>query len=106
MLRFNKKDCPAQLCRYLHLLRLIIDIYQQQIVQDQILDKTVLVHSFPVCRDQILKLAGPKASRRGNISLVPAKRQHIFRRLLTADKKQPCAVLDILFRLLGIFNEF
>ena len=48
--RLDQEHHSSQFYRYLHLLRLIVYIHQQHVIQNQILDKTILVHLLLICK--------------------------------------------------------
>ena len=89
ILGFDQEHRPPEFHRDLHLLRLIINIHQQHIVQNQILDKTVLIHLLLVSKQKILQLADSKPARHLHLRTSPFQHKDVTWVLVVMHKKHP-----------------
>ena len=95
ILCLDQEHAASQLYRYLKLLRLIIDIDQQHIIQDQILDKAILIHLLLIGEEQILKLADPHPPRHLYLRAAAFQHKAITWILVIFYKEYPHILLDL-----------
>ena len=105
ILRFDYKYNPLNFCRNLHLLCLIIDIDQKQVIQKQILNEPVLIHPFFVCIKKIPKLACSHAPRQFHTICISLQHQYISRITVLIDAEHSHLIQDHLIRLFFIITE-
>ena len=67
------------------LLRTIINIYQKQIVKQQVLNKAVLVKTLFICHDQALDLESSKLSYHISIFIFSVGNQNVFQLIIITD---------------------
>ena len=105
ILRFDHEYDSLEFCRNLHLLCLIIDINQKQIIQKQILNKPVLIHPFFVYIKKIPKLTGSHTSCQFHAVCISMQHQYIYRITVFIDAEHSHLIQDHLFRFFFVITE-
>ena len=79
----------------MQLLRAAVNIHQQQIIQQQVFNKIVLIKSFFICDKKILNLKGRDLAYHVNIITFPIGKKYVFQLMFIKNLKKLISLHDL-----------